>query len=171
MQQAMHPELNYNSCFRKKWVSFQNLRTFFCFFFSKKDDLKLRLTVQSPWKMVPIKTGSIKKWLRELKQKKKENERLQNAEVHAAVQVAGIAAALAAIAVENSKREDNSSPTKDTAVASAAALVAAQCAQVAEAMGAKKEQLSSVIGSALSGTSTSDILTLTAAAATCNYLL
>ncbi|XP_025015692.2 VAN3-binding protein [Ricinus communis] len=138
MQQAMHPELNYNSCFRKKWL---------------------------PWKIGPFKTISIKKWLKEIKQKRKEEDRLERAQVHAAISVAGVAAALAAIAAENTKRDD-SSTTKEEAVASAAALVAAQCAQVAEAMGAKREQLSSMIGSAMSGTSASDILTLTAAAAT-----
>ncbi|XP_027917773.1 VAN3-binding protein isoform X2 [Vigna unguiculata] len=138
MQQAMHPELNYNSCFRKKWV---------------------------PWKqIIPLKSVSIKKWFKEIKMKKKEDQRLQRAEVHAAISIAGVAAALAAIAAENSKKESNQD--RDAAVASAAALVAAQCAKVAEAMGAKKEQLSSVIGSAMSGTSASDILTLTAAAAT-----
>ncbi|XP_044472544.1 VAN3-binding protein-like [Mangifera indica] len=138
MQQAMHPELNYSSCFQKNWF---------------------------PWKMAPIKTVSIKKWLRDFKQKRKEEDRLQKAEVHAAISVAGIAAALAAIAAENSKKDD-SGTTKDAVVASAAALVAAQCAQVAEAMGAKRDQLSSVIGSAISSTSASGILTLTAAATT-----
>ncbi|CAK9140300.1 unnamed protein product [Ilex paraguariensis] len=138
MQQAMHPELNYNSCFRKKWM---------------------------PWKIMPFRLVSIKKWLKEIKQKRKEEQRLQRAEVHAAISVAGVAAALAAIAAEN--LEDGKSDTaKESVVASAAALVAAQCAEVAEAMGAKREQLSSVIGSAMSGTSASDILTLTAAAAT-----
>ncbi|GMP36248.1 hypothetical protein CsSME_00008441 [Camellia sinensis var. sinensis] len=134
MQQAMHPELNYKMCFRKKWFS---------------------------WKIAP----SIKKWLKEIKQKRKEDQRLQRAEVHAAISVAGVAAALAAIAAEN-RKHDASSTTKDSAVASAAALVAAQCAQVAEAMGAKREQISTVISSAMSGTSASDILTLTAAATT-----
>ncbi|KAK7388437.1 hypothetical protein VNO78_23253 [Psophocarpus tetragonolobus] len=138
MQQAMHPELNYNSCFRKKWM---------------------------PWKhIIPLKSESIKKWFKEIKMKRKEDQRLQRAEVHAAISVAGVAAALAAIAAENSKKESNQD--RDAAVVSAAALVAAQCAKVAEAMGAKKEQLSNVIGSAMSGTSASDILTLTAAAAT-----
>ncbi|XP_028209677.1 VAN3-binding protein-like isoform X2 [Glycine soja] len=138
MQQAMHPELNYNSCFRKKWM---------------------------PWKqIIPLKNVSIKKWFKEIKMKRKEDQRLQRAEVHAAISVAGIAAALAAIAAESSKNESNQD--RDAAVASAAALVAAQCAKVAEAMGAKKELLSTVIGSAMSGTSASDILTLTAAAAT-----
>ncbi|KAA8522803.1 hypothetical protein F0562_009226 [Nyssa sinensis] len=123
----------------------------------KSNDVKL------PWKMLP----SIKKWLKEIKQKRKEDQRLQRAEVHAAISVAGVASALAAIAAENSKR-DESGTTKESAVASAAALVAAQCAQVAEAMGAKREQLSTVIGSAMSGTGAIDILTLTAAATTCN---
>ncbi|KAA8535456.1 hypothetical protein F0562_030459 [Nyssa sinensis] len=118
-----------------------------------------------PWKIVPFRHVSIKKWLKEIKQKKKEDQRLQRAEVHAAISVAGVAAALAAIAAENLKH-DESSTTKELAVASAAALVAAQCAQVAAAMGAKREQLSTVIDSAMIGTNTSDILTLTAAATT-----
>ncbi|XP_017605867.1 VAN3-binding protein-like [Gossypium arboreum] len=137
-QQAMHPELNYNSCFQKKWM---------------------------PWKIVPFKGISIKKWMKEMKAKGKEKDRLQRAEVQAAISVAGLAAALAAVAAENSKRE-YCSPTKEAAVASAAALLAAQCAKVAEAMGAKKEQLGSVIASTMSGTTASEILTLTAAANT-----
>ncbi|CAL8990862.1 unnamed protein product [Prunus brigantina] len=138
MQQAMHPELNYNSFFRKKWMS---------------------------WKIVPFKNMSIKKWLKDIKERRKEEHRLQRAEVHAAISMAGVAAALAAIAAEGSDN-NGSSTAKEAAVASAAALVAAQCAKVAEAMGAKKEQLSSVIGSAMTSTSASDILTLTAAATT-----
>ncbi|KAJ7979540.1 VAN3-binding protein [Quillaja saponaria] len=138
VQQAMHPELNYNSYFRKKWM---------------------------PWKqMVPSKIVSIKKWLKEMKQRRKEEDRLQRAEVHAAVSVAGLAAALAVIATENKKNESNT--VKEAAVASAAGLVAAQCAKVAEAMGAKKERLSNVLGSSMTGTTASDILMLTAAAAT-----
>ena len=130
--------------------------------------MQFLIKMQMPWKMVPFKIISIKKWLKERKQRRKEEDRLQRAEVHAAVSVAGVAAALAAIAAENSKK-DGSDPTKESAVASAAALVAAQCAQVAEAMGAKKEQLSSAICSAMTGTSASDILTLTAAASTCKF--
>ncbi|XP_017250426.1 VAN3-binding protein isoform X2 [Daucus carota subsp. sativus] len=135
MQQAMHPELNYNSCFRKKWMS---------------------------WKInVPIK-----KWVKEIKQKRKECKRLQRAEVHAAISVAGVAAALAAIASAAATQSSESDTSKDAAMASAAALVAAQCARTAEAMGAKKDQLKTVIASAISGTTATDILTLTAAAST-----
>ncbi|KAK2978157.1 hypothetical protein RJ640_024139 [Escallonia rubra] len=141
MQQAMHPELNYNSCFRKKWL---------------------------PWKIVPFRHVSIKKWLKEIKQKRKEDQRLQRAEVHAAISVAGVAAALAAIAAaENSNHNVPSNTTsKEAVVASAAALVAAECAKVAEAMGAKREQISTAIGSAMCSTNAGDVLTLTAAAAT-----
>nr|GEV05009.1 hypothetical protein [Tanacetum cinerariifolium] len=143
MQQAMHPELNYSSCFRKKWQS---------------------------WHINPFKTShlSIKKWLKEIKQKKKENERLHKAEVHAAISVAGVAAALAAIAAENSSHGGSNSTNiaKEAAVASAAALVAAHCAKTAEAMGAKKQQISTAMSSAMSATSENHILTLTAAAST-----
>lgn len=120
-----------------------------------------------PWKqMMPLKSVSIKKWFREMKQRRKEEQRMQTAEVHAAISVAGVAAALAAVAVENSRPNAD----KEAAVASAAALVAAQCAKMAEAMGAKKDQLSSVIASAMAVTTASDILTLTASAATCTFL-
>ena len=124
--------------------------------------------MQISWKIMPLGSNiSIKKWFKDIKLKRKEEYRLQRAEVYAAISVAGVAAALAAIAAENPK-QDHSNATKESAVASAAALVAAQCAQVAEAMGAKREQLSTVMCLAMSGTSASDILTLTAAAATCN---
>ncbi|KAL0729230.1 hypothetical protein Bca4012_025323 [Brassica carinata] len=139
MQQAMHPELSYDGFFHKK--------------------LKL------PWKITP----SIKKWWKEIKAKRKEEVRLQRAEVHAAVSLAGLAAALAAVASENAGKDGgNGRPTtKETAVASAAAVVAAQCAQMAETMGANRDQLSTMIGSAMTGTSVSEILTLTASATTC----
>ncbi|CAH8358760.1 unnamed protein product [Eruca vesicaria subsp. sativa] len=138
MQQAMHPELSYEGFFRKK--------------------LKL------PWKITP----SIKKWWKEIKAKRKEEVRLQRAEVHAAVSLAGLAAALAAVASENAEKDGgNKQPnTKETAVASAAAVVAAQCAQMAETMGANRDQLSTVIGSAMTGTSVSEIIALTASATT-----
>ncbi|XP_068653450.1 VAN3-binding protein [Aristolochia californica] len=135
LQQAIHPELNYKRCFRKKW------------------------------KLIPLKEISIGKWMKELKQKRKEDERLQKAEVHAAVSIASVAAALAAVAAENVK-ENQHNTTKEAAIASAAALVAAQCAQIAEDMGANREQLSTAMSSAMVATGVSDIITFTAAAAT-----
>lgn len=138
LQKSIHPELDYDVCLRKKW-------------YSKN--------------MIPWKGVSIRKWLKEVKQIRKEEERLHKAEVHAAVSVAGLAAALAALAAENLEAAQNKS-VKDKAVASAAALVAAQCAQIAEATGAKHEQISSAISEAVTSTDPTDILTLTAATAT-----
>ncbi|KAJ8438790.1 hypothetical protein Cgig2_023824 [Carnegiea gigantea] len=139
---VMHPELNYSAGFQKNWFQ---------------------------WKQ-PFGNVSIKKWVKETKEKRKDQKRLQKAEVHAAVTIAGLAAALAAIAEENSKGklelEHEESPSRKDALASAAAIVASQCALVAHSLGATRGQLSNVISSALSGTSTSDILTLTAAGST-----
>ena len=54
------------------------------------------------------------------------------------------------------------------AVASAATLVAAQCVEAAEAMGAERDHLASVVNSAVNVRSHDDIVTLTVAAATGN---
>ncbi|KAJ4956239.1 hypothetical protein NE237_013022 [Protea cynaroides] len=54
----------------------------------------------------------------------------------------------------------------DMAVASAATLVAAQCVEAAESMGAEREHLASVISSAVNVRSPGDIMALTAGAAT-----
>ncbi|KAL6214662.1 hypothetical protein ACLB2K_014094 [Fragaria x ananassa] len=121
-------------------------------------------------------TGGAKtvgRWLKDRKEKKKEETRVHNAQVHAAVSVAAVAAAVAAIAAataassSTSSRKNNELAAKtDMAVASAATLVAAQCAEAAEAMGAEHDYLTSVVSSAVNVRSHDDITTLTAAAAT-----
>ncbi|PKA50075.1 hypothetical protein AXF42_Ash021106 [Apostasia shenzhenica] len=99
----------------------------------RNGDLRLYgLISQLSRKLTPWNGISIQKWIKEMKQKRKEEGRLQKAEVHAAV---------SAIAVEAT----DSNALKQVAVASAAALVAAQCAQVAEAIGAKSDQINSAI--------------------------
>ncbi|KAJ3677145.1 hypothetical protein LUZ60_002869 [Juncus effusus] len=154
LQKAIHPELDYDLCMRKKWF---------------------------PRKITHWNGISIKKWMKEIKQRRKEEERLQNAEVHAAVSLAGVAAALAAVAAQSAcpsiegatnprtgqiQRQRSADPLMETAVASAAALVATQCIQVAEAVGAKKGHIASVVNSAVATTDANNMLTLTAAAAT-----
>uniref|UniRef100_A0ACD5V6F0 Uncharacterized protein n=1 Tax=Avena sativa TaxID=4498 RepID=A0ACD5V6F0_AVESA len=143
LQKAIHPELDYDN--KKKW---------------------LPRKMAAPWSGV-----SLKKWVKERKQKRKEEARLHRAEVHAAVSVAGVAAVLAAIAAENSapgRRGSGSASAsmRETSVASAAALVAAQCAKVAEAAGATREQVAAAVGAAVASTDASNVITLTAAAAT-----
>lgn len=123
----------------------------------------LGLFMQISRKIAPWKGLSIKKWIDERKQRRKEEERLQKAEVHAAISVARVAAMLAAVATDSAERSQ-SNLSKETAVASAAALVAEQCARAAHALGARQEQIAST---PVSSTSATDILMLTAAAATC----
>ncbi|CAH8269594.1 unnamed protein product [Arabidopsis lyrata] len=112
---------------------------------------------------------TVGRWLKDRKEKKKEETRAQNAQVHAAVSVAAVASAVAAVAAATAA----SSPGKneqmariDMAMASAAALVAAQCVEAAEIMGAERDFLTSVVSSAVNVKSHDDIVTLTAAAAT-----
>ncbi|KAG4907810.1 hypothetical protein AAZX31_20G137800 [Glycine max] len=113
---------------------------------------------------------TVGRWLKDRKEKKKEETRAHNAQLHAAVSVAGVAAAVAAIAAATAATsgtgKDEEMAKTDMAVASAATLVAAQCVEAAEAMGAEREHLASVVSSAVNVRSAGDIMTLTAAAAT-----
>ncbi|XP_047318054.1 VAN3-binding protein-like [Impatiens glandulifera] len=113
---------------------------------------------------------TVGRWLKDRREKKKEDTRAHNAQLHAAISVAGVAAAVAAIAAASASTsgsgKDQQMAKTDMAVASAATLVAAQCVEAAEAMGAEREHLASVISSAVNVRSAGDIMTLTAAAAT-----
>ncbi|MBA0585272.1 hypothetical protein Gorai_016053, partial [Gossypium raimondii] len=113
---------------------------------------------------------TVGRWLKDRREKKKEETRAQNAQLHAAISVAGVAAAVAAYAAataaSSSAGKDEQRAKTDMAVASAATLVAAQCVETAEAMGAERDHLTSVISSAVNVRSAGDIMTLTAGAAT-----
>ncbi|KAJ6721494.1 AUXIN CANALIZATION PROTEIN [Salix viminalis] len=113
---------------------------------------------------------TVGRWLKDRREKKKEETRAHNAQLHAAISVAGVAAAIAAIAAATAASsgagKDEQMAKTDMAVASAATLVAAQCVEAAEAMGAEREHLASVVNSAVNVRSAGDIMTLTAAAAT-----
>lgn len=113
---------------------------------------------------------TVGRWLKDRKEKKKEEARAHNAQLHAAVSVAAVAAAVAAIAAataaSSGSGDDEQIAKTDSAVASAATLVAAQCVEAAESLGADREHLAAVVGSAVNVRSAGDIMTLTAAAAT-----
>ncbi|XP_060208299.1 VAN3-binding protein-like isoform X3 [Lycium barbarum] len=89
-----------------------------------------------------------------------------------AVSVAGVAAAVAALATssvtfpEKSTAQHKTSSKISTAIASAAALVASHCIEIAEDMGAEQDQILSIINSAINARTSGDIMTLTAGAAT-----
>lgn len=108
--------------------------------------------------------------MKDRREKKKEENRTHTAQLHATISVAAVAAAVAAIAAataaSSTPSKDEKMAKTDMAVASAATLVAAQCVEAAEAMGAERDHLASVVSSAVNIRSHDDITTLTAAAAT-----
>ncbi|KAM1213323.1 hypothetical protein PS2_004752 [Malus domestica] len=103
-------------------------------------------------------------------EKKKEEARALNAQLHAAVSVVGVVSAIAAMAdattALSGSGKDEHMAKADMAVASAAILVAAQCVEAAEAMEAEREHLVTVADTTVNVRSTGDIMTLTAVAAT-----
>ncbi|KAJ1266260.1 hypothetical protein BS78_08G137500 [Paspalum vaginatum] len=123
---------------------------------------------------------TVGRWLKDRKERRKEEARANNAQVHAAVSLAAVAAAVAAVAAATAAASSSSSPSPgpggkddraarsrtDMAVASAATLVAAQCAEAAEALGAEREHLAAAVASAVSVRTPGDVATVTAAAAT-----
>ncbi|XP_014514555.1 VAN3-binding protein isoform X1 [Vigna radiata var. radiata] len=144
---------------------------------SEIDDIKytrsnnISSSLSLNFRTTPAASGkTVGRWLKDRKEKKKEETRAHNAQLHAAVSVAGVAAAVAAIAAataaSSGSGKDEQMAKTDLAVASAATLVAAQCVEVAEALGAEREHLASVVSSAVNVRSAGDITTLTAGAAT-----
>ncbi|XP_027938112.1 VAN3-binding protein-like isoform X2 [Vigna unguiculata] len=144
---------------------------------SEIDDIKytrsnnISSSLSLNFRTTPAASGkTVGRWLKDRKEKKKEETRAHNAQLHAAVSVAGVAAAVAAIAAataaSSGSGKDEQMAKTDLAVASAATLVAAQCVEVAEALGAEREHLASVVSSAVNVSSAGDITTLTAGAAT-----
>ncbi|XP_022980982.1 VAN3-binding protein-like isoform X2 [Cucurbita maxima] len=111
------------------------------------------------------------RWMKDQKERKKQEIRTQNAQLHAAVSVAGVAASVAAFIATLVPQETSSGnqkwPSKTSAaIASAAALVASHCIEMAEEMGACHEHILNVVNSAINARTNGDIMTLTAGAAT-----
>ncbi|KAH9761179.1 phosphoinositide binding protein [Citrus sinensis] len=112
------------------------------------------------------------RWLKDQKERKKQEIRAHNAQLHAAVSVVGVAAAIAAITAATTTSQEmttvqqKSSCKTSAAVASAAALVASHCIEIAEDMGADHDQILTVVNSAVNARTNGDIMTLTAGAAT-----
>ncbi|XP_030530715.1 VAN3-binding protein isoform X2 [Rhodamnia argentea] len=119
-----------------------------------------------------MKGKTIGRWLKDQKERKKQETRAHNAQLHAAVSVAGVAAAVAVIAASNATLTEQ--PTNHqkkhsrttAAIASAAALVTSHCIDLAEEMGADHQQITAAVSSAVSARTNGDIMALTAGAAT-----
>ncbi|KAL0311976.1 UNVERIFIED_CONTAM: VAN3-binding protein [Sesamum radiatum] len=119
-----------------------------------------------------MKRKTMGRWIKDQKERKRQEIRAQNAQLHAAVSVAGVAAAVAALAAssvaspEKSITKHKKSSKTSTAIASAAALVASHCIEIAEDMGADHDHILSVVNSAINARTNGDVMTLTAGAAT-----
>ena len=115
---------------------------------------------------------TVGRWLKDQKERKKQEHRTHNAQLHAAVSVAGVAAAVAALvassvtSLEKSTTRHKASSKASGSVASAAALVASHCIEIAEEMGAEHDQILAVVSSAINARTNGDIMALTAGAAT-----
>ena len=96
--------------------------------------------------------------------KKKDKIRAENARVHSAVSIAGLAAGLAAVAAAGNSNGTGSKMS--LALASATELLASHFIELAELAGADHNRVASVVKSAVDIQSAGDLMTLTAAAAT-----
>lgn len=119
-----------------------------------------------------LKENSLTGLLRWRREKKKEEVRLLTAKIHAALSVAQLAAAIAGFAATNSMEKENNTTNEavkmSNGVAYASALLASACAEAAESVGARRSHVASAVNSGLATQAPSDIITLTAAAATSN---
>ncbi|XP_073144052.1 VAN3-binding protein isoform X2 [Henckelia pumila] len=119
-----------------------------------------------------MKRKTMGRWIKDQKERKRQENRAHNAQLHAAVSVAGVAAAVAALTAslvtspEKTVTKHKKSSITSTAIASAAAVVASHCIEIAEDMGADHEQILSAVNSAINSRTNGDIMTLTAGAAT-----
>lgn len=96
--------------------------------------------------------------------RKKDRTRLENARVHSAVSIAGLASALSAVAAAE---DFSSSHSKlQFALASATQLLASYCIEMAKLAGADHDRVASTVKSAVDIQTPGDLMTLTAAAAT-----
>ncbi|XP_062201151.1 VAN3-binding protein-like [Phragmites australis] len=103
------------------------------------------------------------------RRRRRDELRLHTAQVHTAVSVAQLAAAVAGIVSVCELRPAAAAADKrmSTVLASAAALVATVCAEAAETAGANRGRVTSAVRSGLESRSSAELLTLTATAATC----
>ncbi|XP_031482919.1 VAN3-binding protein isoform X2 [Nymphaea colorata] len=108
------------------------------------------------------------KWFagKKSRERKREKARAHNAHVHAALSVAGVAAAVAAVAAAENASAGDSGEKARTAMASATALVASHCVEIAESIGADRDRIAAVVNSAVNVKTPGDLMTLTAGAAT-----
>lgn len=106
--------------------------------------------------------------IKDRKKRKKEATRSQNVEVHVAIAIVGLIAGITVVvAATVALATDEASTRTSIAVASTTALVAAQCVEVAERIGADRDHIPAVVSFTVNVRSARDIMTLRALAETC----
>ncbi|KAG8037184.1 hypothetical protein GUJ93_ZPchr0189g33246 [Zizania palustris] len=116
-------------------------------------------------------------WIKEKKERKRAEARSRNAQAYAATSVAGVAAAVATLVAgavfsapperpKNGLAAEAAGTKTAAAIASAAALVASHCVEMAQSIGASHDQILAAIHSAVNAQTSGDIMALTAGAAT-----
>ncbi|KAK6927371.1 VAN3-binding protein-like, auxin canalization domain, partial [Dillenia turbinata] len=105
------------------------------------------------------------RWIKDQKERRKQGARTHKVQLHAAISVAGVAAAVAALAASSVKSAELSTsqykavPSKICCIASAAALVASHGIEITEDMGADHDQIITVVNSSVNARTNGDIMT------------
>ncbi|KAL2550895.1 uncharacterized protein Fot_12425 [Forsythia ovata] len=123
------------------------------------------------------KGKSLTSFLRSRKEKKKEETRLRTSQLHAALSLTQLAAAIAGISrgkqdftqIHKGKSVASCQDMGEV-VASAAALVTAAFAETAESLGAQRAQVRAAVNSGMAIQNPIDMIEVTATAATCTLL-
>lgn len=113
---------------------------------------------------------------------RKDERRLQTAQLHAALSLTQLAAAIAGISSTTSKEDGSISPFQSgiapgtpcqdmsNVLSSAASLVTNVCAEAAESLGANRAQVRAAVDSGVAIQTPIDMIAITATAATCNFI-
>ncbi|KAL7106735.1 hypothetical protein ACP275_06G011800 [Erythranthe tilingii] len=131
---------------------------------TKCDVVKMDFKPTKSW----FRGKSFTSLFRSQKEKKKEERRLHTAELHAALSLTQLAAAIAGISSSSSMcRNECSSEDMGNVISSAAALVTNVCAEVAESLGAHRARVRAAVDSGMAIQTPMDMIAVTATAATC----
>ncbi|KAL2527598.1 Uncharacterized protein Adt_12652 [Abeliophyllum distichum] len=135
---------------------------------------KYRSTIKEDNTRNWLKGKSLTSFLRSRKEKKKDETRLQTSQLHAALSLTQLAAAIAGISrgkqdftqIHKGKSVASGQDMGEV-VASAAALVTAAFAEAAESLGAQRAQVRAAVNSGMAIQNPIDMIEVTATAATC----
>ncbi|KAG8390490.1 hypothetical protein BUALT_Bualt01G0088800 [Buddleja alternifolia] len=127
-----------------------------------QDNYKMDFKHPKPW----LRSKSLTSLLRSRKEKKKEETRLHTAQLHAALSLTQLAAAIAGIGNSIGK-QGVCSQDMGNVLSSSAALITTVCAEAAESLGAQRAQVRGAVNTGMAIQTPIDMIAVTATAATC----